>query len=174
MTTPSHSTNPARRLANIGLHVADIERSLVFYRDLLGMTVHVDSGWETDPSLLALSATGDAEAIRIVNLVADTRFGGATITLVQLTGLPGEPSVPRFQDPGAIHLAFDVADLDASLATLEASDFAPVAAPGEVKGGGAGHARVAFLRDPDGFFVELVQRLSVPQAPYTPEEGQHG
>jgi catechol 2,3-dioxygenase-like lactoylglutathione lyase family enzyme len=58
-----------------------------------------------------------------------------------------------------MHLAIDVAELDAALARLTEAGVQLVAAPGEVAGGGAGHARVAFLRDPDGFFLELVHRL---------------
>jgi hypothetical protein len=35
---------------------------------------------------------------------------------------------------------------------------------GEVAGGGPGHARVAFVRDPDGTFIEFVQQLDPQQA----------
>lgn len=146
------------RVANVGLHVADIDRSLGFYRDRLGLTVVHDSGWLADPSVLALTATPGG-AIRIVNL-AGTGAGGATITVVQVDGVPRRPPpVAEFHDPGTVHVAMDVPSLDAALAHLAAAGVVPLAAPGEISGGGAGHARVAFLRDPDGFFVELVQRL---------------
>ena len=147
-------------LPNVGLHVTDLERSLGFYRDLLGFAVVVDSGWMTDPALLALTATPGG-AIRIVNLT--TGHPGATITLVQVRDLDRKPAPGgEFHDPGTMHLALAVDDLDAVLARLDQVGTAPVAAPGEVAGGGAGHARVAFVRDPDGFFVEFVQRMDGP------------
>lgn len=164
MTVPPEPEGLFLRLANVGLHVADIERSLTFYRDVLGMRVHVDSGWDGSPSVLALSGNADATAIRIVNLVTALPGNTSSITLVQLTGTDRRPVTPRFQDPGGVHLAFAVTDLDAALSALTAYGVTPVAEPGEVAGGGAGHARVAFLRDPDGFFVELVQRLDASHA----------
>jgi len=118
---------PVRRLANVGLHVSDIERSLGFYRDLLGMTVHIDSGWQDDPALLALSGTPGG-AIRIVNLHAADAPAGASITLVQLRGLDRRPAAGHvFQDPGTAHLAFTVTDLDAALDRARGLGLAPVA-----------------------------------------------
>jgi catechol 2,3-dioxygenase-like lactoylglutathione lyase family enzyme len=147
----------ARAVPNVGLHVSSLGASLEFYRDLIGLTVRIDSGWVEDPSLLALTATPGG-CIRIVNL-ATQADRGATITLVQVDGVRRRPQ-PRaeFHDPGTMHLAFEVDDLDAALARLSAAGVAAVAAPGEVSGGGAGHARVVFLRDPDGFFVDLVSK----------------
>ena len=57
-------------------------------------------------------------------------------------------------------LAVETADLDSALDALKDAGVATVALPGTVSGGGPGHARVAFVRDPDGFFVELVQKLA--------------
>lgn len=146
------------RIANVGLHVTDVEVSLGFYRDLLGLRVVVDSGWTDDPQLLATTATPGG-SIRIVKLAAPGA-GGATVTVVGVRGIPRRPAPGgEFHDPGTIHLALETADLDAALAVLAGAGHAHVAPPNEVSGGGAGHARVVFLRDPDGFFVELVQRL---------------
>jgi catechol 2,3-dioxygenase-like lactoylglutathione lyase family enzyme len=156
--TPRTGSAIAARIPNVGLHVADVDESLPFYRDLLGMHVVVDSGWLDDPELLALTATPGG-AIRIVNL-ATPNDGGATITLVGVTGVARRPPPGgEFHDPGTVHLAIETVDLDAALATLTDAGVPVVAAPGEVSGGGPGHARVAFLRDPNGFFVELVQKL---------------
>lgn len=157
MSPRPETSPPPSGLPNVGLHVTDLERSLGFYRDVLGFSVVVDSGWQTDPALLGLTAT-PAGAIRIVNLT--TGGHGATVTLVQVRGLERRP-VPggEFHDPGTMHLALAVDDVDTVLGRLAQAGTTPVATPGEVAGGGAGHARVAFVRDPDGFFVELVQRL---------------
>jgi catechol 2,3-dioxygenase-like lactoylglutathione lyase family enzyme len=154
------TTGPAiaGRIPNVGLHVVDVDESLAFYRDVLGMHVVVDSGWLDDPELLALTATPGG-SIRIVNL-ATPNAGGATITLVAVTGVARRAAPGgEFHDPGTVHLAIETADLDAALATVADAGVPVVAAPGEVSGGGPGHARVAFVRDPNGFFVELVQKL---------------
>ena len=148
-----------RRIPNVGLHVTDVEQSLAFYRDLLGLRVVVDSGWLDDPDLLALTATPGG-SIRIVNLAAEGD-SGATITVVGVTGIPRRPATGgEFHDVGTMHLAVETADLDSALDTLKDAGVTTVALPGTVSGGGPGHARVAFVRDPDGFFVELVQKLA--------------
>jgi catechol 2,3-dioxygenase-like lactoylglutathione lyase family enzyme len=145
-------------IPNIGLHVRDLDASLAFYSDLLGISVLMDSGPIDDPAMLALTATPGG-SIRIVNL-AVAGSAGATMSLVQVSGIARNP-LPRaeFHDPGAIHVAVDVDDLDALLAKLMAAGVETVAGPGEVSGGGPGHARIVFVRDPDAFFVQLVQRL---------------
>ena len=85
---------------------------------------------------------------------------GANMSLVEVSGLDRNP-LPRreFHDPGAVHVAVDVGDLDAVLTRLLGAGVEQVAPAGEVSGGGPGHARIVFVRDPDGFFVQLVQRL---------------
>jgi catechol 2,3-dioxygenase-like lactoylglutathione lyase family enzyme len=148
----------ARGIPNIGLHVSSIDAALPFYRDLLGMAVLMDSGWIDDPAMLAHTATPGG-AIRIVNLAGGSA-AGANMSLVEVSGIERDP-LPRrqFHDPGAIHVAIDVDDLDAALTRLEAAGVELVAPVGEVTGGGPGHARIVFVRDPDGFFVQLVERL---------------
>jgi catechol 2,3-dioxygenase-like lactoylglutathione lyase family enzyme len=52
----------------------------------------------------------------------------------------------------------DVDDLDLVLPRLLDAGVRLVAEPGGISGGGTGRARVVFLTDPDGFFIELVER----------------
>lgn len=152
------------RLANIGLHVAEIERSLVLYRDLLGMHVRVDTGWMREPpELLAISGTPGA-AIRIVNLITPPRGDGAdvetsSITLVQMDEIERTERRGGFQDPGTVHLAFETDDLEGDLARIEAAGFRTLAPPAVISGAAPGRAHIVFVVDPDGFSVELVQRL---------------
>src|SRR5262249_21770083 len=146
---PALREDQVKGVANVGLHVADLDRSLEFYRDLLGMTVVHDSGWMSDPAVLALTATPGGK-IRIVNL-AGARAEAATITVVQVDGVARRPQpAGQFHDPGTMHLAMDVDDLDAVLGRLRAAGVRLVAEPGGISGGGTGRARVVFLADPDG------------------------
>jgi catechol 2,3-dioxygenase-like lactoylglutathione lyase family enzyme len=148
----------ARGIPNVGLHVSSLDGALPFYRDLLGMAVLMDSGWLDDPAMLAHTATPGG-SIRIVNLAGGSQTG-ANMSLVEVKGIPREPLSRReFHDPGAVHVAIDVDDLDAAVARLHAAGVEFVAPAGEVSGGGPGHARIVFVRDPDGFFVQLVHRL---------------
>ena len=53
------------------------------------------------------------------------------------------------------HIAIDVDDLDATLARLRDQDIEPERQPYRVREGGA---RLCFVRDPDGYHVELIDR----------------
>lgn len=53
------------------------------------------------------------------------------------------------------HIALGVADLDATLASLAAEGIEPERPPYQVSEGGS---RLCFVRDPDGYRVELIER----------------
>jgi lactoylglutathione lyase len=53
------------------------------------------------------------------------------------------------------HIALTVSDLDATLAALARSGIEPERAPYTVRAGGG---RICFVRDPDGYRVELIER----------------
>ena len=52
------------------------------------------------------------------------------------------------------HIALTVNDLDATLAALEEKGIKPERPPYSVREGGA---RICFVRDPDGYRVELIE-----------------
>jgi lactoylglutathione lyase len=53
------------------------------------------------------------------------------------------------------HIAIGVADLDATLASLAAQGITPERDPYRVREGGG---RICFIRDPDGYRIELIER----------------
>jgi catechol 2,3-dioxygenase-like lactoylglutathione lyase family enzyme len=140
-------------LNNVGLHVADVDRSLAFYRDLVGLEPRMDTGWMDNPALADVSATPGAE-LRIVGLVLPGT--DATLSLVELRGPQRTPVRPSFQDPGSTHLSLRVDDLDRALEQLSAAGFAALAEPARLQRGPS-TTRLAFIPDPDGFFLELVE-----------------
>jgi catechol 2,3-dioxygenase-like lactoylglutathione lyase family enzyme len=140
-------------LNNLGLHVADVDRSLTFYRDHVGLEQRMDTGWMDNPELANVSAMPGAQ-LRIVGL----RLPGteATLSLVQMRGLDRTPARPRFQDPGSTHVSLKVDDLDRALERLLAAGYPPLAEPARLQRGPT-TTRLAFIPDPDGFFLELVE-----------------
>jgi catechol 2,3-dioxygenase-like lactoylglutathione lyase family enzyme len=137
---------------NMGLHVADVERSLAFYRDLVGLTVRRDMGWNDDAAIVAVSGTPGAR-LRVVAL--ELPGTSAVLALVELGDIERAAVRPAFQDPGAAHLSLRVEDLDAALDQLAAAGFPPLGPVAEHRRGPT-TARLAFVADPDGFFLELV------------------
>ena len=84
--------------------------------------------------------------------------------------MPGDGDSPRLEltynvgreEPYAIgtgygHIAITADDLDATLARLAEQGIAPEKPPYRVREGGS---RLCFVRDPDGYRVEIIERAS--------------
>jgi len=143
------------RIHHAGITCTDVERSLSFYRDLLGMRVLEDTRL-TRPEVAALLGTDELD-LRLVNLDAGD---GRIIELLQYTTPPGKQVDYTNRDPGTGHIALTVRDLDAVMAGIEAAGGSvisrhPVQAA-DTEGIFA-HARLLYVRDPDGMILELVQ-----------------
>jgi catechol 2,3-dioxygenase-like lactoylglutathione lyase family enzyme len=138
---------------NVGLHVADLEGSLAFYRDRLGLDVERVSPALGPGPITAVSGTPQATL-----QIALLRIPGSdlTLTLATMAGVERTASRPAFQDPGSVHLSLAVDDLDSLLESLAAAGHAAIGPIADMTAGPR-PARLAFVRDPDGFFVELVE-----------------
>lgn len=147
-----------QRLTHVGICVSDLERSLRFYRDLLGFTWEHDLEVEGEPTDTLLRLTGTK--LHAVYLTRD----GVRIELLHFAS-PAAP--PRPERPinqyGLTHLSFRVSDLDPVLAALRAAG-ERVLEETVIRFPEWGSA-ACFVVDPDGQLIELVQAPGDPTAP---------
>jgi glyoxylase I family protein len=149
---------PLARLTHVGICVSDLERSLRFYRDLLGFSYQHDLEVEGEPSETLLRLPG--VKLKAVYLERD----GVRIELLRFASPPAPAPRPRtMHEHGLTHLSFRVADLDATLAALRAAgervvDDTVIRIP-------EFQAAACFVADPDGQLIELVQAPGDPAAP---------
>jgi catechol 2,3-dioxygenase-like lactoylglutathione lyase family enzyme len=149
---------PLLRLTHVGICVSDLERSLRFYRDLLGFRQEHELEVAGEPSDTLLRLRG--VALRAVYLVRD----GVRIELLRFASPPPPPPHTRvMNEPGLTHLSFRVADLDATLAALRAAG-ERVLEETVIRIPAAG-AAACMVVDPDGQVIELVQAPGDPAAP---------
>jgi catechol 2,3-dioxygenase-like lactoylglutathione lyase family enzyme len=146
------------RLTHIGLCVADMERALRFYRDLLGFRFEHELRVEGEPSDTLLRLRG--VRLHAVYLVRD----GVRVELLCYASPPAPPARPRaMNEHGLSHLSLRVSDLDQTLAELRAADVRvleeTVIRIPEFR------SAAAFIVDPDGQLIELVQSPGDPAAP---------
>jgi catechol 2,3-dioxygenase-like lactoylglutathione lyase family enzyme len=142
-----------------GLHhtcytVADLDRSLAFYRDLLGCEVLAEQEKEGG-YLAAIVGYPDAH-VRMAHL----RAPGAehVIELFEYLAPVGGRADVEPRNVGASHLCFIVADLRALYDSLLARGVTSfVSPPIEVDTGINRGGLALYLRDPDGITVELFQ-----------------
>jgi catechol 2,3-dioxygenase-like lactoylglutathione lyase family enzyme len=139
------------RIHHVGITVADLDRSLAFYRDLLGLRVLDLSEGEQVGSIVGVPGA----TARIADLDAG---GGQLLELLDYgRGVAGGP--PRGPDAaGTVHVSLQVPDLGAALGRLAGAGFPAMGEPTRLQGGGIWQdCRIAYLRDPDGVIVELIE-----------------
>ena len=133
--------------------VGDMDRSLEFYRDLLGLEVLLDT--EMSGEMLEREvALADAQ-LRLVELGT----GGETmLELLQYHAPPARDAEElRPCDVGAHHVALTVEDIQSAYESLSAAGVEFTCPPQEVDAGYfAGH-RTVYCYDPDHMIVELWQ-----------------
>lgn len=141
-----------RTVRHTGIVVTDMERSLAFYRDELGLSVtsdQLESGEFVD-TILSMPGT----SVRTVKLAA--REGPTLVELLEFRdGSP--PETPGdLRRIGATHAALTVDDLDSLFERLRAGGTPFLSEP---RVSVDGRARVCFCTDPDGTPLELVEPL---------------
>ena len=140
-------------LHHASLTVADLDRSLHFYRDLLGVPVReqVDAAAETF-SAVSGEAAGQVR-------IADLDLGDGRVLELIERGDGGAPP-----DHAASHIAFQVDDIVATHRRLVKAGVEARSKPQSLGPEAGRHwagCIVIYLTDPDGATVELVQ---VPEA----------
>jgi glyoxylase I family protein len=136
-----------------GITVANLERSLEFWRDVLGFEL---SHTAHQTGQLAKEITGVAGAeIKLAVLKAP---GGHRIELLEYVAPPDREHVDlRPCDVGSVHVALLVDDLDAVLNTIAASGWKAAGKPQTLQSGPNAGKRVVYVRDPDGTTIEFMQ-----------------
>ena len=138
-----------KEVRHIGIVVNNIENSLKFYRDLLGLKVIKDmdeQGVYID-NMLSL----DNVQVKTVKLSADT--GNTLIELLDFKS-HNDNEVRNFYTIGASHIALTVDNLEDLYKHLSANNIKFNAPPQKSPDG---IVKVTFCNDPDGTPIELVE-----------------
>jgi len=146
------------RIDHVGITTSDVDRSLAFYRDLLGMRV-IDDLTVTSPEIAALLGVDSVE-LRIVDLDSGD---GRIVELIKYVKPQGRAVAYESRDHGTGHIAFTIDDLDRVSRRIAAAGGTVISRQPltiEDPGGLFDGATCLYLRDPDGMIIELVQRPS--------------
>jgi len=123
-----------KKLLHTRMRVNDIERTVKFYEQALGLIVARRHTSPRGAQLVFLATPNSEEEI-------------------ELCQLPNSPSV--LVQPDLMHLAFEVDDLTAFAADLEKKGFKLSDGPTTTGSGSA----IAFIDAPEGYEVELIQKI---------------
>lgn len=139
---------------HVGITVKDLDASIRFYHDVLGLGfVNEPSPWFDDPALGPAVGVPGA-ALRQVSL----QLGDTTLELLEYKSPPSDTTKPLSSNSiGASHVGFLVDDIDATKAELEAKGIEFYSEVNIVDEGVLAGWRWVYFEDPDGYPLELVQ-----------------
>jgi len=142
----------ASAISHIAFCVSDIEKSLPFYRDALGMKVIFDQVQDTTTGGLPHVYNQARKTRRTVHL----EFGNSPLHLVMTThpGDNADGTPIKLDQVGISHFSFSVSDVKALAEELEAKGV-PLAAPMEVWTNAQGKMGSFYVYDPDGILVQF-------------------
>ncbi len=127
------------RLLHTMLRVGDLERSLAFYTEVLGMRLLRRKAYPAGRFTLAFVGYGDERDSSVLELTHNW-------------------DIERYElGEGFGHLALGVDDIHSTCAGIAARGGRVVREPGPMK---HGSTVIAFVEDPDGYKVELIQLSS--------------
>ncbi|MCP9818889.1 lactoylglutathione lyase [Synechococcus sp. Cruz-9H2] len=130
------------RLLHTMLRVGDLERSITFYTEVLGMRLLRRKDYPAGRYTLAFVGYGDESDSTVLELTHNW-------------------DIERYElGEGYGHMALGVDDIHGTCAAIAAKGGRIVREPGPKK---HGSTVIAFVEDPDGYKVELIQLSSSPE-----------
>ena len=127
------------RLLHTMLRVGDLDRSLTFYTEVLGMRLLRRKDYPDGRFTLAFVGYGDESSTAVLELTHNWDTSSYEI------------------GTGYGHIALGVDDIHATCEAMAAKGGRVVRPPGAMK---HGTTVIAFVEDPDGYKVELIQLAS--------------
>ena len=143
-----------RAQSHVGITVRDLDASIRFYHDLLGLEICTEpSPWFEGPEL-GHGVGVPGAALRQVCL----RIGDTMLELLEYKSPPSDTERPLLSHSvGASHVAFVVDDIQAAVADLERKGVQFYSDVNVVDEGPLAGWRWVYFADPDGLSLELVE-----------------
>lgn len=144
---------------HVAFHVADLDRSVHFYRDVVGLQL-VHRQKQANEYTRALVGYSDA-CLDVAQLALPgprpASASGHDLELVEYVIPKAEPHRAERCSPGTAHLAFVVDDADAEYERLRGRGVHFVSAPVSITAGVNRGGKCCYFVDPDLITLELVQ-----------------
>lgn len=147
----------AKSTVDFGIVVSDLDKSLEFYKNALGMQER--EMFAVTPEMGGDSGLSDYQAFKVYPLVLANDKTATNVKLMQFKEAPGKKVDNSFihSSLGVSYLTLYVKDMNAALERAKAYGVKPIAkGPISLPEGFPKGVYLALVRDPDGNLVELV------------------
>jgi catechol 2,3-dioxygenase-like lactoylglutathione lyase family enzyme len=137
-----------------GITVSNLERSLAFWRDILGFELS-HTAHQTGDMAEQITGVKGAE----LKLAVVKAPGGHKIELLEYLASPDRKKHIDLRpcDIGHVHVALIIDDLEAVLKRIAAAGWKEAGKPQMLTTGPNAGKRVVYVRDPDGTTIEFMQ-----------------
>jgi catechol 2,3-dioxygenase-like lactoylglutathione lyase family enzyme len=149
---------PVTGVFHIGFCVRNLDKSIEFYRDGLGLHLR-HSQLADNPYTRSLVGFPEAR-LRVAQFQIrgqEPPASGHVLELIEYLEPPGPPADLQRNRLGAAHLAFAVEDIHSSLERVVSYGASPLNPPVEISAGINRGGWAVYFYDPDGVNLELIQ-----------------
>ena len=147
------------RIYHVGLTVSDLDRSIAFYRDLLGLEFQGEifmEGKETDKMFRKENCKA-----RVAYLNGSKALEAPPVELIQFVGSKIHKEQSDLFTTSISEVCFYTDDIDSVYKTLIENHVECLSEPQyfDFRADGFGESRAFYFRDPDGIILEMMQPL---------------
>lgn len=147
----AHTTKIVKAI-HTGMVVSNLDKSIEFYRDGLGLTVSEKLRHEGQLVADLIGAEVSAVEIAFVSLP------NWEIELLQYHRLDEKKTSNLHpSDVGCMHLSIEVNSVDTALATMAKAGYAPTGIVTSPQKGPRKGGKIVYTQDPDGTVIELIE-----------------
>lgn len=142
---------------SFGIVVSDIEKSLAFYTQALGLKEA--STFDVNAEMGKKAGLSDSKPFHVHVMKLGDSPNATAVKLMQFVGTPGSPPNNSFihSSYGIRYLTMYVTDIDAAMARAAGAGVKPIAeGPYLLPGHAPDRVYLAIVRDPDGNMIELI------------------
>lgn len=149
-----------RGIYHVGLTVSDLDRSIAFYRDVLGLEFQGEilmEGKETDALFCRENCTA-----RVAYLNGSQAVDAPPIELIQFVGSEIVQAQPSLFETSISEVCLQTNDIDSAYQHLIDQGVTCLSEPQyfDFSKQGFGKSKALYFLDPDGIVLELMQALS--------------
>ena len=147
------------RIYHVGLTVSDLERSIAFYRDVLGLEFQGEifmEGEETDKMFRRVNCKA-----RVAYLNGSKAVEAPPVELIQFVNNEVKKVPSDLFTTSISEVCFYTDDIDSAYKHLVDNNVECLAEPQyfDFRADGFGESRAFYFRDPDGIILEMMQPL---------------